>query len=403
MWHSVARQGADGRRTSPAVFWSGTEIGVDPATTTALLSTVHPTVNLSIGVFVLGHVVGTVLFGVALLRTGVIPAWAAWALTVSQPLHFVVAVFLDNPPLDLFAWSLTTLAMAVAARVLLPRSAGAGQPQEQHVREGCPNMPRMDLFVFTVDPRRAFAVVAAGAAGVIVDWERRDKARRQEGADTQINEDTAEDLARVRAATAGRVLCRVNGPGPWTPDEIALAADLGADEVLLPMVRTAGDVDLALDAAAGRCGVGILVETQDAVDRVGELTRRPLSRVYVGLNDLRIDRGADTLFEPLVDGTVEAVRSAVTVPFGVAGLTRPDAGSPVPSRLLAAELVRIGADFTFLRRSFHTDTAGRDLSVEIPRIQAGCAAAGRRTASQIFADRAELVAAVAPTRVPARV
>ena len=264
-------------------------------------------------------------------------------------------------------------------------------------------MPPMDLFVFTADPRRAFAVVAAGAAGVIVDWERRDKARRQEGADTQINEDTAEDLARVRAATAGRVLCRVNGPGPWTPDEIALAADLGADEVLLPMVRTAGDVDLALDAAAGRCGVGILIETRDAVDRVGELTERPLSRVYVGLNDLRIDRGADMLFEPLVDGTVEAVRSAVTVPFGVAGLTRPDAGSPVPSRLLAAELVRIGADFTFLRRSFHADTAGRNLSVEIPRIQAGCAAAGRRTASRIFADRAELVAAVAPMRVPARV
>jgi len=101
------------------VLWSGTEIGVDPATTTALLSTVHPTVNLSIVVFVLGHVVGTVLFGVALLRTGVIPAWAAWALTVSQPLHFVAAVFLDNPPLDLFAWTLTALAMAVAARVLL--------------------------------------------------------------------------------------------------------------------------------------------------------------------------------------------------------------------------------------------------------------------------------------------
>jgi citrate lyase beta subunit len=257
----------------------------------------------------------------------------------------------------------------------------------------------MDLFVFTVEPARAYDVVAAGAAGIVVDWERRGKARRQDGADTQINDDTAEDLARVRAATAGRVLCRVNGAGPWTAEEVDLAVALGADEVLLPMVRSADDVDLALDAAAGRCGVGILVETQDAVDRVTELTRRPLSRVYVGLNDLRIDRGAQSLFAPLLDGTVDSVRRAVTVPFGVAGLTRPDAGFPVPSRLLAAELVRLDAQFTFLRRSFHADTAGRDLSVEVPRILAGCAGARRRTPEQVLADRAELVTALAPARV----
>ncbi len=261
----------------------------------------------------------------------------------------------------------------------------------------------MDLLVFTVDPDRADEVVRAGAAGVIVDWERRGKARRQQGEGTQINEDTLDDLVRVRAATGGRVVCRVNGAGPWTAEEVDLAVAAGADEVLLPMARTVDDVDLALDAAAGRCGVGILVETQDAVDRVDELVRRPLARVYLGLNDLRIDRGSDALFEPLVDGTVDAVRSAVTVPFGVAGLTRPDAGSPVPSRLLAAELARLDASFTFLRRSFHTDTAGRDLSVEVPRILDGCAAARRRSSGEVLADRMELLAAVTPVRAPQRV
>ena len=137
----------------------------------------------------------------------------------------------------------------------------------------------MDLLVFTADPVRAAAVVDAGAAGVILDWERRGKARRQQGQDTQINEDTAADLAAVRSATGGRVLCRVNGAGPWTAQEVSLAVELGADEVLLPMVRTPADVDLALDAVAGRCGLGILVETQDAVDRVDALARRPLARV----------------------------------------------------------------------------------------------------------------------------
>ena len=259
----------------------------------------------------------------------------------------------------------------------------------------------MDLLVFTADPVRARAVVEAGAAGVILDWERRGKARRQQGQDTQINEDTAADLAAVRSvlplAGGGRVLCRVNGAGPWTAQEVQVAVELGADEVLLPMVRTAADVDLALDAVAGRCGLGILVETQDAVDRVDELVRRPLARVYLGLNDLRIDRGgADPLFAPLVDGTADRVRRAVDVPFGVAGLTLPDRGRPVPSRLLAGELARLGADFTFLRRSFWADTEGHDLRTAVPRIVEQCAAARRRTPVRVRAERAELCSAALP-------
>ena len=257
----------------------------------------------------------------------------------------------------------------------------------------------MDLLVFTVDPLFAADCVHAGAAGVIVDWERRDKARRQAGEDTQINQDTPADLARVRAATAGRVLCRVNGYGPWTAGEVDLAVALGADEVLLPMVRGAEEVDRALDAVAGRCGLGILVETQAAVQRAAELAARPLSRIYLGLNDLRIDRGSQALFAPLVDGTVDAVREACPMPFGVAGLTRPDAGFPVPSRLLAGELARLHADFTFLRRSFPADVAGRSVYDEVPRILAACAAAGRRTPGEVVADRAELMAAVG-MRVP---
>ena len=236
-------------------------------------------------------------------------------------------------------------------------------------------------------------VVASGAAGVVVDWERRGKRRRQAGADTQVNEDTPADLADVRAATSGRVLCRVNGWGPWTPAEIELAVSLGSDEILLPMVRAVDEVDAALDVVAGRCGLGILVETTDAVRAVDLLVRRPLSRVYLGLNDLMIDRGGRCLFAALVDGTADRVRSATAAvghPFGVAGLTRPDAGRPVPCRLLVGELARLGASFTFLRRSFHSDTAGRALSAEVPRIVDAVGEARRRAADEVRTDRAEL-------------
>src|SRR4051794_32839421 len=176
----------------------------------------------------------------------------------------------------------------------------------------------MDLFLFTVDPAFGRDVVAAGAAGVVVDWERRGKARRQAGEGTQINTDTPADLSRMRAAVDGRLICRVNGFGPWTAAEVEDALARGADELLLPMVRTVEEVDRTLDLVAGRGGLGILVETQAAVDRAAALAARPLSRIYVGLNDLRIDRRSDSLFHPLVDGTVEAVRAIARQPFGVA-------------------------------------------------------------------------------------
>jgi hypothetical protein len=254
----------------------------------------------------------------------------------------------------------------------------------------------VDLFLFTVDPRWGADVVAAGAAGIVVDWERRGKARRQLGEDTQINADTPEDLARMRAATDGRLLCRINGFGPWTGGEVDQAIGCGADEILLPMVRTPDQVDRVLDLVAGRCGLGILIETQDAVGRAAELARRPLSRVYVGLNDLRIDRRSEQLFRPLVDGTVDDVRAAVAHPFGVGGLTLPEGGFPVPSGLLAAELVRLGAEFTFLRRSFTADMAGRDPFTEVPRLLQALAVLRAADPVEVADLRDRFVAAVSP-------
>jgi hypothetical protein len=252
----------------------------------------------------------------------------------------------------------------------------------------------VDLFLFTVDAGWGRDVVAAGAAGIVVDWERRGKARRQAGEGTQINRDTPDDLSRMRAATDGRLLCRINGYGPWTSWEIGEAVTRGADEILLPMVRTPEEVDRALDLVAGRCGLGILVETRDAVLRARQLAARPLSRVYVGLNDLRIDRRSDNLFLPLVDGTVDELRAAVPGCFGVAGVTLPGGGARVPSALLAAELLRLGADFTFLRRAFTADMAGRDPFAEVPRLLAWLEALRRAPADVVAAQRAQFVAAV---------
>ena len=256
-----------------------------------------------------------------------------------------------------------------------------------------------ELFLFSTDPQTIRETIAAGAAGVIVDWEQAGKVERQRHADTEINDQTLADLHAVRAATSARVLCRVNGFGRTTEWEIEEAIAGGVDEILLPMVRAVDEVGVTLDLVRGRCGVGILVETVDAVEHAAMLARLPLSRVYVGLNDLMIDRGHASIFAAVMDGTVARVRSVFRVPFGFAGLTLVDGGFPVPCRLLIAEMARLGCSFTFLRRSFHRDIRGRAIGEEVPRILQAMAAAAERSPTAVERDREDLSAAIGCARV----
>jgi hypothetical protein len=96
---------------------AGVEAGLPATSTAALLeaSVAHPVSTVATTVWVLGHILGTVLLGVALWRT--IPVWAALALIVSQPLHLVFAVVVPHHFLDGLAWSLTAVGFAVTAAV----------------------------------------------------------------------------------------------------------------------------------------------------------------------------------------------------------------------------------------------------------------------------------------------
>jgi hypothetical protein len=246
-----------------------------------------------------------------------------------------------------------------------------------------------ELILFSQDP--GMIDRATGAAAVIVDLERRGKHGRQNGWDTEINDLTIADLRRVRGFYGGKLICRVNALNESSRQELEDAISAGADEILIPMVRREEEVDAALEVAGGRCGVGILVETEDAVHRSPALARRPLSRVYIGLNDLCIDRGRKNIFEPVADGTVERVRRVFSdLPFGFGGLTLPDRGHPIPCRLLICEMARLECDFSFLRRSFHRDILGQNTGAGICRILDAIGEARLRPPGAVERDRREL-------------
>lgn len=251
-----------------------------------------------------------------------------------------------------------------------------------------------ELCLFSADPLLARAAAEAGIDSIIVDWENKGKESRQAGFDTQINHQTIDDLIAVRSHTDARVICRINAIGEHSEQEIHAAVIHGADEILIPMVRTVEEVELALQLAGKRIKVGILIETNAAIEIAEELSQLPLSRIYIGLNDLAIENHDHNIFTPLADGRLERVRSLVSVSFGFGGLTLPTHGHPIPCHLFMEEMMRLGCQFTFLRRSFLKDIQGKNLSHAIRQIREGLEMARNRSEFEEYSDHKLLVQAI---------
>jgi hypothetical protein len=97
------------------------------------------------------------------------------------------------------------------------------------------------------------------------------------------------------------------------------------------------------------------------------------------------------IFLALGDGTLDRLRPLFAAPFGFGGLTHPDRGTPIPSRLLLNEMVRLGCDFTFLRRSFHADVAQSSEGEVIAAIHGEVREATSRTAAESAKLREKLL------------
>lgn len=97
------------------LLWSGAKAGLDADTLARLYDALHPSVGLSVGIYVLGHVAGTVLLGLALWRTEVVGRWAAVLVIVSQPLHAVAALVLTDHVVDFASWGMQAVGFAAVA------------------------------------------------------------------------------------------------------------------------------------------------------------------------------------------------------------------------------------------------------------------------------------------------
>lgn len=198
--------------------------------------------------------------------------------------------------------------------------------------------------------------INAGIDGVIIDWEEADKRQRQSLYNTQINKHDESTLSQVKSIFSGAIICRVNGGVNLSKDEIKKAIRLGATDIMVPMIKSIEEINYALSVIDNQARCIPMIETNEAVEIAKEIGKLAVDKVFIGLNDLSISRNSDNVFLPLIDGTVDYIRQNIPMALGVAGLTHPNLGNPVPCKLLLNEMKRLKCDFSFLRRSFFKDS-----------------------------------------------
>ncbi|MCI6358635.1 MAG: HpcH/HpaI aldolase/citrate lyase family protein [Clostridiales bacterium] len=247
----------------------------------------------------------------------------------------------------------------------------------------------LKLMYITNDPRVARIAVDAGVDRIFIDMEVLGKAERQGHVDSVKSHHVPEDIRRVRAAIGdcAEILARVNPCNPNTQAEIDAAIANGADIVMLPMWKTARDVQAFLACVGGRARTMPLLETREAAAALPEALRLGgVDEWFIGLNDLHLSYGRKFMFELLADGTVDHLcaqmrRSGASYGFG--GVARPGTGT-LPAESILGEHYRLGSQSVILSRSF-CDTAKvtdydeierifREGIADIRRFEAECAA-----------------------------
>jgi hypothetical protein len=253
----------------------------------------------------------------------------------------------------------------------------------------------LEFVLFAKQPADVRRALDAGIESFMIDWEYRGKAERQLERDTEINRDSPEDLARLNELGCPKRYCRVNAMGDRTESEVELAVGAGATHIFLPLCESREEIRRFIAMIGDRAKACILVETDRAVENASEIAKEPVDMVYVGLNDLAISRHSRSIFEAVADRTVEKMAEIFSDrPFGFGGLTVVDGGSPVPCAYLMAEMTRLRTRFSFLRRSFKRDIAGRDMKREVATMREYCSKLRLRTRSEIEENREQLVRSV---------
>ncbi|WP_252179560.1 aldolase/citrate lyase family protein [Endozoicomonas sp. 4G] len=215
----------------------------------------------------------------------------------------------------------------------------------------------IEYIFITNNPELAEYGELCGVGRIFVDLEVMGKKERQGHLDTLISEHSLEDVSKIKAKLQSiPLMVRVNPLHNGTKHEVEQAISEGADMLMLPMFRSAKQVQQFSKYVDGRVGIVLLVETQAAAESLEEIVNVDgVSEIHIGLNDLHLDMRLNFMFEPLANGLVDKMVKIIKeagLKFGIGGIARMSEGI-VPGESVLAEHVRLGSSAVILSRTFH--------------------------------------------------
>lgn len=220
----------------------------------------------------------------------------------------------------------------------------------------------LTLMYITNNPVTAQIAQEAGVDRIWIDMEYIGKDERQGGMDTVKNHHTIDDIRKLRPiVTDAELMVRVNPLHTATADycssedEINQAIEAGADVIMLPMFRSAGDVKEFVRYVNGRAKVQLLLETAEAAANIDSILEVPgIDEVHIGLNDLHLAYHMDFMFELICDDTVARICKKIKakgIKYGFGGIARVGYGM-LPAEHIIAEHYHLGSTAAILSRGF---------------------------------------------------
>ena len=208
-----------------------------------------------------------------------------------------------------------------------------------------------------------------GVDRIWIDLETLGKEERQHNMNTVKSKHSIEDIKRIKPLlTKSDMLVRIN---PWNDNsekEINDVIAAGADRIMLPMWKSATEVNNFLKVVDSRCKTTLLLETKEAAECLDEvLANGGMDEIHIGLNDLHLSYGMTFMFELLADGTVERLTKKIKakgLPYGFGGIARLGEGD-LPAEKVIMEHYRLGSTRAILSRSF----CNTDMTTDIEEIE----------------------------------
>ena len=240
--------------------------------------------------------------------------------------------------------------------------------------------------LWTDDAAVASAAAAAGVTRIGPDLETLGKRNRQPEAGNLVSEHSPRSLETLAPVLgSARLHVRVNSPNPDLAAEIESYLARGATSIMVPMLRSVAEAREIVRWVRGRAEIIAMIETAEALAAIDELAALDgVAELYVGANDLARSLGLPTRFSVLASDVIARIAETAhrrALGFGFFGIARSgDADLPIPSDLVYAEQMRLGATSFILARSFRVTAAS--IAAELGRARARLAHWRSRTAGE---------------------